>query len=146
MSRKSFKNLDMHMIKSAAMDSDKIIEAEIGSIPEVSLVEHAEEKDEDQSYIETMESMIEKVLEIQQKTSASLNLRLDVLYKELNGQIETLDAHVMMLDAHVSQTAKVVKKQEALVKGKAVESEMHQVDAISDNNFGEVLIIICIPY
>ncbi|KAF3591592.1 hypothetical protein DY000_02023190 [Brassica cretica] len=67
-----------------------------------------------------MESMIEKVLKIQQKTSAYLNLRLDVLYKELNGKIENLDAHVMMLDAQVSQTAEAVKKQEALGKGKAV--------------------------
>ena len=103
------------------------------------MVEHAVEKDEDQGYIEKMESMIEKVLKIQQKTSAYLNLRLDVLYKELNGKLETLDAHVMMLDAQVSQTAEAVKKQEALVKGKAVESERHQVNAISDDDFGEVL-------
>ena len=139
MSSKSSKNLDMRRIKSAAMDSDKIVEAEIGSIHEVSLVEHAVEKDEDHGYIEKMESMIEKVLKIQQKTSAYLNLRLDVLYKELNGKLETLDAHVMMLDAHVSQTVEAVKKQEALVKGKAVESERHHVDTISDNDFGEVL-------
>ncbi|XP_013624500.1 PREDICTED: uncharacterized protein LOC106330605 [Brassica oleracea var. oleracea] len=105
------------------MDSDKIDEAEIGYVHEVSLVEHAVEKDEDQGYIKKMESMIEK----------------DVLYKELNGKIETLDAHVMMLDAQVSQTAKAVKKQEALVKGKAVESERHQVNAISVDDFGEVL-------
>ncbi|KAL0826829.1 hypothetical protein Bca101_050506 [Brassica carinata] len=84
MSSKSFNNLDMHKIKSAAMDSDKIVEAEIGSVHEVSLVKHAVEKDEDHGYIEKMESMIEKVLGIQQKTSAYLNLRLDVLYKELN--------------------------------------------------------------
>ncbi|KAF3532001.1 hypothetical protein DY000_02040775 [Brassica cretica] len=32
-----------------------------------------------------------------------------------------------------------MKKQEALIKGKAVESERHQVNAISDNDFGEVL-------
>ncbi|KAF3497110.1 hypothetical protein DY000_02052996 [Brassica cretica] len=75
----------------------------------------------------------------QQKTSAYLNLRLDVLYKELNGKLETLDAHVMMLDAQISQTAEAVKKQEALVKGKAVESERHQVNAISDDDFGVVL-------
>ncbi|KAF3593299.1 hypothetical protein DY000_02021746 [Brassica cretica] len=96
-------------------------------------------KDEDQGYIEKKESMIEKVPKIQQKTSAYLNLRLDVLCKELNGKLETLDAHVMMLDAHVSQTADAVKKQEALVKDKAVESERHQVNAISDDDFGEVL-------
>ncbi|KAF3606190.1 hypothetical protein DY000_02047927 [Brassica cretica] len=71
----------------------------------------AVKKDDDQGHIEKMESMIEKVLEIQQKRSAYLNLRLD----------------------------EAVKKQEALVKGKAVESERHQVDAISDNDFGEVL-------
>ncbi|KAF3609700.1 hypothetical protein DY000_02049120 [Brassica cretica] len=85
-----------------------------------------------------MEFMIEKVLKIQQKTSAYLNLRLDVLYKEMNGKFETLDAHLMMLDAQVSQTAKAVRKQEVLVKGKAMENERHQVNAISDNDFGEV--------
>ncbi|KAF3530636.1 hypothetical protein DY000_02041213 [Brassica cretica] len=79
--------------------------------------------------------MMEKILETQQKTSTYLNLRLDVLYKELNGKFETLDAHVMMLDAQVSQTAEAVKKQEDLVKGKVVESERHQVNA----SFGEVL-------
>ena len=70
------------------MDSDKIVEAEIGYVHEVSLVEHVVEKDEDHGYIEKMESMIEKVLKIQQKTSAYLNLRLDVLYKELNGNLK----------------------------------------------------------
>ncbi|KAF2577773.1 hypothetical protein F2Q68_00006027 [Brassica cretica] len=105
----------------------------------ISLVEHAVEKNEDQGYIEKMESMIEKILKIQQKTSAYLNLRLDVLYKELNGKLETLNAHVMMLDAQVSQTAEAVKKQEALFKGKAMESERHQVNVISDDDFGEVL-------
>ena len=114
------------------MDSDKIVEVEIGSVHEVSLVEHAVEKDEDHGYIKKMESMIEKVLKIQQKTNAYLKLRLDVLYKELNRKLETLDAHVMMLDAQVSLTAEAVKKQEALVKGKDVESERHQVNAISD--------------
>ena len=132
MSSKSSKNIDMHRIKSAAMDSDKIVEVEIGSVHEVSLVEHAVEKDEDHGYIKKMESMIEKVLKIQQKTNAYLKLRLDVLYKELNRKLETLDAHVMMLDAQVSLTAEAVKKQEALVKGKDVESERHQVNAISD--------------
>ena len=83
--------------------------------------------------------MMEKILKIQQKTSAYLNLRLDVLYKELNGKFETFDAHVMILDAQVSEIAEAVKKQEALVKWKAVESERHQVDAILDNDFGEVL-------
>ena len=45
----------------------------------------------------------------------------------------------MMLDTQVSQTAKAVKKQEALVKEKAMETERHQVNTISDNDLGEVL-------
>ncbi|KAF3489064.1 hypothetical protein F2Q69_00053030 [Brassica cretica] len=65
-----------------------------------------------------MESMIEKVLEIQKKTSAYLNLRLDILYKELNGKFETLDAHVMMLDAQVSQTAEAVRSKKLWSRGK----------------------------
>ena len=40
------------------MDSDKIVEAEICYVHEVSLVEHVVEKDEDQGYTEKMESMI----------------------------------------------------------------------------------------
>ncbi|KAF2574653.1 hypothetical protein F2Q70_00002894 [Brassica cretica] len=38
-----------------------------------------------------------------------------------------------------SETVEAVTKQEALVKGKAVESERHQVNAISDDDYGEVL-------
>ncbi|KAF2537316.1 hypothetical protein F2Q68_00021160 [Brassica cretica] len=113
--------------------------------PGVSLVEHAVEKDEDHGYIEKMESMMEKVLKIQQKTSAYLNLRLDVLYKELKGKLKTLDAHVMMLDAQVSQTAEAVKKQEALVKGKAVETRVkrdnidrQQHNAIDQQQHGNI--------
>jgi len=51
-------------MRSAVIDGDKIVEANIGSVHEVSLVEHAVEKDEDQGHIKTMESMTEKVLEI----------------------------------------------------------------------------------
>lgn len=35
------KNLDMQRIKSAVIDGEKIVEAEIGYVHEVSLVEHA---------------------------------------------------------------------------------------------------------
>ena len=71
-SSNSTKNLELHRMKSTVMDGDKIVEADIGSVHEVSLVEHAVEKDENQ-----------RVLEIQQKTSAYLNLGLDVVHKEL---------------------------------------------------------------
>ena len=75
-------------MKLVAMDGDKIVEPNIGSVHEISLVEQAVKKDDYQGHIEKMESMIEKVLEIQQKRSAYLNLRLDGLYKELNENLK----------------------------------------------------------
>lgn len=70
-------------MKSAVIDGDKMVEADIGSVHEVSLVEQAVEKDKNQRHIKKMESMMERVLEIQQKMSAYLNLRLDAVHKEL---------------------------------------------------------------
>ncbi|WZZ77859.1 hypothetical protein YC2023_098431 [Brassica napus] len=54
------------------MDSDKIVEAEIGYVHEVSLVEHVVEKDDDQGYIEKMESMIQKASRNPSQTSVCL--------------------------------------------------------------------------
>ena len=61
MSSNSSKNLDMQRIKSAAMDSDKIVEGDIGSVHEVSLVEQDVEEHENQHHIQ----MMEKILKIQ---------------------------------------------------------------------------------
>ena len=51
-SSKITKNLDMHKIKSTAMDGDKIAEADIGYVYEVSLVEQAIEKNENHDHIQ----------------------------------------------------------------------------------------------
>ena len=90
MSSNSSKNLDMHMIKSAAMDTDKIVEAEIGFVHEVSLVEQDVEKGENQNHIH----MMEKILKIKQATSDCLNMRLDCVYRELTIKFEALDVYV----------------------------------------------------
>lgn len=82
--------------------------------------------------------MIEKVLKIQQKMSAWLNPKLDLVHKELNGKFKTLATRVMRLNTQVFQTAQAVEMQERLVKGKTEESERHHVDAILDYDFGEV--------
>ena len=68
-------------------------------------MEQAAEKDENYDYTQRMESMMEKILKIQQKMSDHLNLRLDFVYKELTRKFEGLDTHVMMLGTQVSQTA-----------------------------------------
>ena len=107
MSSKSSKNLDMHRIKSVAVDSDKIVEVEINFVHEVSLVEQDIEKDENQDHIQ----MMEKILKIQQVTSDCLNMKLDCFYKELTIKFEALDVHVMTLATQVFQIAKAVKEQ-----------------------------------
>ena len=48
--------------------------------------------------------------------SACLNLRLDFVYRELNGKFEALDTHFMMLDTQVFQIAEAMK-QEKLQEG-----------------------------
>ncbi|KAF3605442.1 hypothetical protein DY000_02049722 [Brassica cretica] len=70
--------------------------------------------------------------------SDHLNLRLDFVYKEMTRRIEGLDTNLITLDTQVSQTAEAMKIQEALVKGKAVERERYQVEAILNNDFGKV--------
>lgn len=67
MFRNNTKNLDFRRMKSPVMDGDKIVEADIGSVHEVSLVEQEVEKDENHGHIQMMESMMEKLLEIQQR-------------------------------------------------------------------------------
>lgn len=68
-----------------------------------------------------------------------MNLRLDVIYRELNGKFETMDAHVMMLDTQVSQTTGGVKMQEALVKEKAEKRKRNQVNDILDDDLEQVI-------
>ena len=135
----SVKNMNVHMIESAEMDGDKIVEAEVGSVHEVSSVEQAVENNENQEYTWMMESAMEKILKIQQKMSDYFNLKLDIIYKELNGKLEAINTHVRMLNTQNSQTAEALKKQEALIKENAEENKRYHVDAILDDNCGKVI-------
>ena len=139
MSSTSAKNLDMHRIKSAVKDDSKIVEAETGSIHEVSLVEQAIYQDKNQRHLDEMEFMLEELLKDQLEMTEYMNMHLDFLCKELNENLETLDTRVKMLYTQASQTAEAVRKQEALIKENVVEVERHRVDDILDNGFWEVL-------
>ncbi|KAL0856061.1 hypothetical protein Bca101_061214 [Brassica carinata] len=94
----------MHRINSAVKDDNKIFEAEIGSIHEVSLVEQTVCQDKDQRDIEEMKFMIEKLFKDQQEMTEDLDLHLDFLCKEVNGILKTLDTRVKMLYTQASQT------------------------------------------
>ena len=139
MSSTSAKNLDMHRIKSAVKDDSKIVEAETGSIHEVSLVEQAIYQDKNQRHLDEMEFMLEELLKDQLEMTEYMNMHLDFLCKELNENLETLDTRVKMLYTQASQTAEAVRKQEALIKENVLEVERHMLDDILDNGFGEVL-------
>ena len=116
MSSNSAKNLDMHRINSAVKYDSKIVEAETGSIHEVSLVEQAIYQDKDQRHLDEMEFKLEELLKEQQEMTEDMNLHLDFLCKELNGRSETLDTRVKMLYTQASQTIEAVRKQEVLIK------------------------------
>ena len=139
MSSNNTKNLDMHKIKSAVKDDSNIVEAETGSIHEVSLVEQAIYQDKDQRNLHEMEFKLEELLKDQLEITEDMNLHLDFLCKELNGRLETLDTRVKMLYTQASHTAEAVRKQEALIKENAVEVERHRVDDILDKGFRELL-------
>ncbi|KAG2307030.1 hypothetical protein Bca52824_026778 [Brassica carinata] len=94
----------MHRINSAVKDDNKIVDAEIGSIHAVSLVEQAVCQDEDQRDIEEMKFMLQKLLKDQQEMTENLNLHLDFLCKEVNGILKSLDTRVKMVYTQASQT------------------------------------------
>ncbi|KAF3569981.1 hypothetical protein F2Q69_00059028 [Brassica cretica] len=129
----------LYLIKSAVKYDSKIVEAETGSIHEVSLVEQAIYQDKDQRHLDEMEFKLEELLKDQLEMTEDMNLHLDFLCKELNGRLETLDTRVKTLYTQASQTAEAVRKQEAMIKENAVEVERHRVDDILDNGFGETL-------
>ena len=69
----------------------------------------------------------------------NFNGKIDAVYSELNSKFESLNTHVRKLETQVVQTAYTIKRQEAFMKGKGDESLKHQVDAIMDDNFWQVV-------
>ncbi|XP_024013976.1 uncharacterized protein LOC112088054 [Eutrema salsugineum] len=65
-----------------------------------------------------VKSMLEQILEVQQKLTMDFNGKIDALYLDLNGKIEALNTHVKQLDTQVAQTAGSVKRQEFFLPGK----------------------------
>ncbi|KAL1212234.1 hypothetical protein V5N11_030303 [Cardamine amara subsp. amara] len=78
-----------------------------------------------------MESMLEQLLEGQQKITVDFNGKLDSLYTDLNGKIEQLNIHVKKLDTQVAQTAGAVKRQDGFLPGKTDTNPRHSVNAIA---------------
>ncbi|KAL1194513.1 hypothetical protein V5N11_010419 [Cardamine amara subsp. amara] len=78
-----------------------------------------------------MESMLEKLLEGQQKITVDFNGKLDSLYTDLYGKIEQLNIHVKKLDTQVAQTARAVKRQDGFLPGKMDTNPRHSVNAIA---------------
>ena len=86
-----------------------------------------------------MGSMIDQVLEGQQKMGEDFNEKLDVVYTELNNKFEALNTHVKKRETQTIQPNEAGKKQEILVKGKGEAGEKHYVNAIIEDEFWQVL-------
>ncbi|XP_024006544.1 uncharacterized protein LOC112083051 [Eutrema salsugineum] len=78
-----------------------------------------------------MKSMLEQILEGQQKLTVDFNGKMDALYLDLNGKIEELNTHVKQLDTQVVQTACTVKRQEGFLPGKTDTNQRHHCSAIT---------------
>ncbi|XP_024014462.1 uncharacterized protein LOC112088416 [Eutrema salsugineum] len=78
-----------------------------------------------------MKSMLEQILEGQQKLTVDFNGKMDALYLDLNGKIEALNTHVKQLDTQVAQTAGSVKRQEGFLPGKTDTNPRHHCSAIT---------------
>ncbi|XP_024014252.1 uncharacterized protein LOC112088197 [Eutrema salsugineum] len=78
-----------------------------------------------------VKSMLEQILEGQQKMTVDFNGKFDALYLDLNGKIEVLNTHVKKLDTQVAQTAESVKRQEGFFPGKTDTNPRHYCSAIS---------------
>ncbi|XP_024014730.1 uncharacterized protein LOC112088564 [Eutrema salsugineum] len=78
-----------------------------------------------------VKSMLEQILEGQQKMTVDFNGKIDALYLDLNRKIEVLNTHVKKLDTQVAQTAESVKRQEGFLTGKTDINPRHYCSAIS---------------
>ena len=85
-----------------------------------------------------MEAMLEQVLEGQQKMTVNFNGKLDSLYQDLNGKIESLNSHMKKLDVQVAQTAGAVQRQEGFLPGRTDINPKHQVNAFKVRNEKEL--------
>ncbi|XP_024014491.1 uncharacterized protein LOC112088442 [Eutrema salsugineum] len=78
-----------------------------------------------------MKSMLEQILEGQQKITVDFNGKIDALYLDLNGKFEARNTHVKKLDIQVAQTAEAVKRQEGFLPGKTDTNPRHYCSAIT---------------
>ncbi|XP_024011322.1 uncharacterized protein LOC112086585 [Eutrema salsugineum] len=78
-----------------------------------------------------MKSMLEQILEGQQKLTVDFNGKMDALYLDLNAKIEALNTHVKQLDTQVAQTTGSVKRQEGFLPGKTDTNPRHHCSAIT---------------
>ena len=79
-------------------------------------------------------SMLNQVLEGQQKLMVNFNGKIDDIYTELNSKFESLNTHVRKLETQVVQTGDTIKRYEAFMKGKGDDSLKHHVNAIMDDD------------
>ena len=86
-----------------------------------------------------IEAMLDRVLEGQQNLTVDFIRKIDFVYNNLNTKFETLSIHLKKLEAQVVQTGEAVKKQEALATGIGDDVIKHQVKAIIDDDFWQVV-------
>ncbi|XP_009102720.2 uncharacterized protein LOC103828827 [Brassica rapa] len=83
--------------------------------------------------------MLDRVLEGQQNLTVDFNGKIDSVYNNLNTKFETLSTNVKKLAMQVVRTGEAVKRQEALAMGVKDDAMKHHVNAITDDDFWQVV-------
>ena len=84
------------------------------------------------------DSMLEQILEGQQKMTVNFNGKIDALYTDLNGKIESIHLHVKKLDTQVAQQAESVKRQEGFLPARTETNPRLPMNAITLGNEDEI--------
>ena len=64
-----------------------------------------------------IESLFQQIMEGQKKFAGEINLKVDNMYNDLNGRLESLGAHVRILETEVARSAEWLRNYEGLSQG-----------------------------
>uniref|UniRef100_A0A0D3A4D2 Aspartic peptidase DDI1-type domain-containing protein n=1 Tax=Brassica oleracea var. oleracea TaxID=109376 RepID=A0A0D3A4D2_BRAOL len=87
----------------------------------------------------TIEEILDRVLEAQQRMTVDFNGKIDYVYTNLNTKFETLSSHVKKMEIQVVQTGDAIRRHEPSTRGVGDDVMKHHVNAIIEDDFWQVV-------
>ncbi|XP_010468672.1 PREDICTED: uncharacterized protein LOC104748776 [Camelina sativa] len=86
-----------------------------------------------------LEQMMHALMENQKKNTTEVTVKIDNMYSELNGRIESLNSHMRVLENQVAQSAARVKAPPGILPGKNEANPKEYVNAVTLQSGKELL-------